>query len=343
MQPSPQSKNQFPEALAQWKGSRCYFFRNEGNHGDKLIELGTQEVLRRLDMEESKDPNDAEVIFLGGGGALAKGFYWHAYENLLQIDKRYPGVPLVVLPSSAFLSASKESFLAELKKRTAPLHLFLRDPRSLERLRRMNMPDCVELHLDHDMAFYLSGSTQIAEWKSAGKEEHLLIVERLDLEQSTPGPFWVDWATKRGNFLGRKWLRRIVRAANQGRLRNGPFFKEAVQLYRSDNSNKKPSNILYKDISHSRYGSFRDFVEQISKAECIVTTRLHVAILGALLDKPVALQNRPGDYNKIEAVYSHSLKHFTKVKLLDGIDTAALQQIALMAHQRTDILEKRSN
>ena len=334
--------NTYPPALARWKGLKGYCFMNEGNHGDQLIGMGTQHVLKQLNINITKAPEDAEVIFLNGGGALAEGFYQNAYDQLLELADRFPDTPLVILPSSIFVSEGKGKFLEELRERKSAVHIFLREPQSLERLSQLELPPCIELHLDHDMAFYLRNSEFIAQCSKAAKNEHLLIVERFDLDQSTHGPALAAWATRHSALIGRKWLRRIMRATNKGSLFGGAFYREAIRLHHEKYANNQPVKVVYKDISHNRYGSFNDFIDLCVRAEYIVTTRLHVAIFGALIGKPLSLQEHPGEYNKIKSIHEHSLRHFPNTELLAGIEEDRLRQIAWEARVREDILSKRT-
>ena len=60
---------------------------------------------------------------------------------------------------------------------------------------------------------------------------------------------------------------------------------------------------LYRDVSVSV--SFAEFTEAIRNAALIITDRLHIGILGYLLEKRVVL--RPGAYHKIRGVYELSM------------------------------------
>lgn len=328
----------FPDALASWSGKKALFFRNRGNHGDYLIELGSLEVFKALELDLTDQPDEAEVIFLNGGGAFASGYFDHGRAHLIDIARSYPDRPVVVLPSSVYSPPDSLHFLPELKDRLAPLIFFTRERESFDRIQELECPPCMQLHLNHDMAFYLEGSELLGKWRESSCRNHLLIVERLDLEQSTKGHALVNWATRWSHQLGRKWLRRVVRAANLGKLKRTPFYLQAKNAYRASHNGKFPSKTVYRDISHVRYNSFESFVETIAGAEYIATTRLHVAILGALLGKPVALQNRNLDYNKIEPVFRHSLAQRPRQTLLPGLKENDLIKVDAQARRRECLL-----
>jgi len=60
----------------------------------------------------------------------------------------------------------------------------------------------------------------------------------------------------------------------------------------------------------------RSIALHIDRFETVVTDRLHVGIVGALLGKRVLLH--PNDYYKIKAVYDHSLHRYLNVTFIDG-------------------------
>jgi len=71
---------------------------------------------------------------------------------------------------------------------------------------------------------------------------------------------------------------------------------------------------LIEDIPN--VGSLNDFLTKISEASCIYTDHLHVAIIGAILDKKVFLY--PNSYWKNIGVYEYSLSSFVNVKFVRG-------------------------
>ncbi len=330
-----------PSQLEQWKGSRVFFVPLLGNHGDNLIELGSREVLRRLSAVCVDDARAAEVIVVNGGGGFARGFFDHGYSKLIELSITYPSKPLVLLPSSIYFDDPERELWTQLRKRRAPVWLYLRDPISFARLEALRLPQQVNLVLDHDMAFYLSGSAMLENWKRKLAQVHLLVVERFDLEQSTRGNPCLDWVVLRERWLRRRFVHWACGLAERGRLGRTEFFEKASQLHQRNCSNWRKQTILYRDIALLRNSDFAGFVRAVCRSSLIVTTRLHVGILGALLGKCVYMQPSLGRYRKIEGVYRHSLAHFSSLKLLEPVGSS-LKENAELVQERERRLYTRS-
>ena len=75
--------------------------------------------------------------------------------------------------------------------------------------------------------------------------------------------------------------------------------------------------VVYNDVSNVTRNSFDDFVRIIAQAEAVVSTRLHVGILAAMLQKLTFLKDGPGDYRKLWSVYTQSLATTPHVQLLE--------------------------
>jgi exopolysaccharide biosynthesis predicted pyruvyltransferase EpsI len=83
---------------------------------------------------------------------------------------------------------------------------------------------------------------------------------------------------------------------------------------------------LAEDISDPSIATFERFCDLIVNAAAIFTDRLHVGILGALLDKPTYICS--GNNHKIHGVVSLSLNDMPHVKLIDHPDRRRREGLA---------------
>jgi exopolysaccharide biosynthesis predicted pyruvyltransferase EpsI len=73
--------------------------------------------------------------------------------------------------------------------------------------------------------------------------------------------------------------------------------------------------VFAADISQTSLCSFDTFCSLIAQSAAVISTRLHVAVLAALLGKPTYLVAGPG--TKIRSVYEYSLAEMPNVRLVD--------------------------
>jgi exopolysaccharide biosynthesis predicted pyruvyltransferase EpsI len=79
------------------------------------------------------------------------------------------------------------------------------------------------------------------------------------------------------------------------------------------------STPLVADVSLAETCNFEEFLEHVAAALVIVTTRLHVAILGHLLQRKTYLVD--GSYHKFRGVFEYSMQHgSTELLVWDGQD-----------------------
>jgi len=88
--------------------------------------------------------------------------------------------------------------------------------------------------------------------------------------------------------------------------------KKALIKYLADNGRK-----IY-NIDASVSGTYQDFVKLIRNADRIFTDRLHVGIVGSILEKETFLF--PNIYFKNKAVYDYSLKMYSKTRFLNSVE-----------------------
>ena len=76
---------------------------------------------------------------------------------------------------------------------------------------------------------------------------------------------------------------------------------------------------LVADISLAETCRFEDFLQNVARASVIVTTRLHVAILGQLLNRRTYLVE--GSYHKFRGVFEYSMRQAsTELLVWNGQD-----------------------
>jgi len=196
--------------------------------------------------------------------------------------------------------------------------LFCRERFSLDHLSRDHeLPDSCRLLLDHDMAFELH-STDWLKRLAAESPDHTLIVERTDIEHPDVAfqPDRVRGASLRRWLPGwlKQWLRPLVHRARDHR--RSPFRRRCKQLIDQEFPFAASLPRHYADVSNPGRNTFDMFTNEVAHAAVVLTTRMHVGILAALLGRPTCLFTGP--YHKIRGVYEYSLAEMDHVRLLES-------------------------
>ena len=100
-----------------------------------------------------------------------------------------------------------------------------------------------------------------------------------------------------------------------------PFRSRCEEIIREYHSDLAGLPRLVCDVSRKEYYSFEGFCDAIADAAIVLTTRLHVGILAALLGKRTYVFE--GVYHKIRAIYDHSLSGYENVSFIPGGDETA--------------------
>jgi exopolysaccharide biosynthesis predicted pyruvyltransferase EpsI len=318
--------------LAGLRGRRFFFAPVSGNNGDRLIEMGSRRLLADHGLTAVPHPRDADLIVINGGFAMSD-LWPHGFDQCRRLSNRHPAVPLLVLPSSFWIDTT--DFPALFARRTAPLHLYTREPRSAGMLRRMRFPCPTGIGLDHDTALALAGSPWLADLEQRPRGlGHVLIVPRFDAENATVAPTarprrLPTWARDRLSFLAplrdaaAAWVARLAPHAHRAPPIDPfalPFVSQAVAHLRSTDSIDDATPILIADVSDLRQASFAEFCNAIAGATAVYTERLHVGILAGLLGRPTHL--RAGNTHKIRGIFDHSLRGLPSVHMMEPTTTA---------------------
>ncbi|QDV72319.1 polysaccharide pyruvyl transferase family protein [Botrimarina mediterranea] len=310
--------NSLVETLNPYAGRPVYLDRLHGNHGDALIVMGAEQACRRAGCRIVDTPEEADAIFVVGGAGLSS-VWGGAY---CELERYYEGSlaakPLVIFPSTLSFEAS--DFVDRINHRPGATVLFARERPSLERAQAVAWGPRVLLGLDDDTAFHLRDTDWLQSLKSRTRARHLLIVERRDAESLGGQPEATVRAPSTLKRLAPMWLKRRVKLSSHMRSRTDTsFYRWAVEeSERSLGISPKDVPVVPIDISQQSIVSFDRFLSLITDAAAVVTTRLHVGILAALLDKPTVMVGGDRKYAKISGIYQQSMTEMDCVRYFDN-------------------------
>lgn len=302
------------EVLASLRGKSIFFEPVGGNNGDVVIEMGTRELLGQLGIEVHGNKSNAQVILINGNGGLGVELYQPDMPAIKHYAQRFRDKPLVMLPASYHF---QNNLLGDcFRGRTAPAIIFAREQYSYKLLQTQTFSSDVQIGIDHDMAFNLIGSETIRALQARIAAKHILLVERFDVETATGGkpkevraPLpWKRALPVPIRNLGKKIIH-TRRAAQTG------FKSSILQRLYTEAPQFKGLPVFAHDISSIIGFTFEQFTQLIVESAVVVTTRLHVGILAALIGKPTYLFTGKAPYPKIKGVYEYSLAEMPHVHL----------------------------
>lgn len=315
------------------KKAAFFFEPLSGNNGDKLIEMGSRELFKRLNLKMVNNPQNANIIIVNGSGGMTA--HWGAFEIVKHYIESYPETTIIVLPSSWDLP--NESFSSLFKNRSKPCYFFAREKYSYSKLAAVEfnkeniMNPLAFCGLDHDMAFHLKDTDYIKRLVNNSGSEKILIIERTDKEKPTTitsnSMNWIILIKKIIKTIAPKKIHKslakimimVSKPAKRKRMEkvwsDSNFTLWAQKLVLRNNNNLKSAKVISQDISDHTVYSFKDFEDVMSSATVIVTTRLHGAILGAMLGKKTYFVK--GVWHKFQGVYEYSLIDYPNVELVE--------------------------
>jgi exopolysaccharide biosynthesis predicted pyruvyltransferase EpsI len=129
------------------------YFRNPGNTGDAIIDLGFSVLAKQSgltfgELVNNSVPSGSDVVLYGGGGNLVQ--YWSTCRKFIQKNTNSCNL-LVVLPHTV---NAHEDLLSKLPSN---VHIWARETTSYRYLKGI-VPHPNNIYLAHDMAFALAGS-----------------------------------------------------------------------------------------------------------------------------------------------------------------------------------------
>ncbi|MDR0603310.1 MAG: polysaccharide pyruvyl transferase family protein [Bacteroidales bacterium] len=277
------------------------------NIGDTLIWEGTKSFLKTLPYKclykasestfRHKIIPESVIILLHGGGNF--GDLWRIHQTFrLKIIKQYPNNKIIILPQTVHYenaSTLKDDsiIMAEHKNLT----ICARDRKSYKILKNNFFNTIL---LVPDMAFYMDQERLNKYTVKPTKE--ILLLKRNDIELSKKNNYHQyisekgaieihDWPTMEHNYFVQKVIFKLIELF---------FFpKNVVDKY---------AECIYKPFL------IRTGIQFISQYKYIYTTRLHVAILSILLQKPFTFFDN--SYGKNSSFYDTWLSDIDTIKFI---------------------------
>jgi pyruvyl transferase EpsO len=263
------------------------------NIGDVLIELGTEHFLERSGLnclykascktysEQTMKKNTRRrtnyppckeiLIFLHGGGNF--GDLYEIHQNFRnEIIKNYISNQIIILPQTLFYrDESKMKADAELFAKHKNLTICARDKRTYQ-IFKENFKN--EILLVPDMAFCIP-QEELQRYALPQIADSTLLLKRTDKEIDCSIDYSQHISQKQ--FDTHDWIT-MEKQFNEERILGRLCSKRIPQILKFA-ADWYAQKVFQKTM-------IREGVKQISKYENIYTTRLHVAILSVLLEKP---------------------------------------------------------
>ena len=154
-----------------------------GNSGDILIWLGTDQLLKDLQIRRTQDPRAADIILIPGGNQTM----WQANVDVWRDAwSRWPDKDTIIGPTTVRLGITTWS--QDLRHYNPRIRgIFARDPESYATLRACGLNPDIAVGLSHDPALYLRDSELIRTHREAATEEFVLAAFRDDQEAAGNG------------------------------------------------------------------------------------------------------------------------------------------------------------
>jgi exopolysaccharide biosynthesis predicted pyruvyltransferase EpsI len=286
----------YVDFLLKNKNRLFYMKAWNGNSGDTLIWLGTDQLLKDLQIRRTQDPRAADIILMAGGNQTM----WQTnVEVWREVWSRWPDKDLVIGPTTIRLGITTwDQDLRHYGLRVRGI--FARDPESYAILRTCKLNPNVTIGLSHDPALYLRDSELIRTHREATTEEFILAAFRDDHEAAANNHKWlatlVNWAPAR-----------LSQRVNS-------HWKRALQRKRVAQVTQGTRGTLPLRICDASLCSLPVFLEIVRSAAEVHTDRLHCMLLAAMLGKPTFAY--PTAYGKLEAVYAHSVRPWAHVEFI---------------------------
>lgn len=288
------------------------------NIGDLLIERGTETFFEHLGYdlvaqrsahdfgprERRRVPRDATIVLHGGGNF---GDLYGLHQPFREaVIAAFPDHRIVLLPQTLhFESTARLEAAAALFARHADLHVCLRDTVSLETYSRYFVNP---VYLVPDMAHFLWNTADVPDATPGGRGT--LLVARRDRESqglaglAGHGMRACDWP----DIVAETLVFRVLRKINVEHARLG---------------GRLPVSRAWRAFIRRLVGQAFD---AFGAYDAVVTNRLHAAIFGLLLGKPVTMSDN--SYGKLSSYYNTWLRDVPGARL-SGAERAAPREAAM--------------
>lgn len=281
--------NLFKE-LSEKKQGNIYYYANNGNAGDALINMGFYALAKKYNLnfkpisfnEVTKVKQD-DIVMIAGGGALVPE--WGATTDFLtQLNNQK--VKVVILPHSI---REVDDVISNLTEGSI---IFCREKYSYDYC--IKKSNASKIFLEDDIAFFCD----VSEIKSSKNKMQV--------------------------FSNKNIIRKFIFAYHNIISK----FKKTIYATRVDKEQSATVDVprvLFNDLSivasfgSSNYDqslySARKFLELIDLYDEVYTDRLHVSIGAALLNKKVKIYNN--GYYKCKGVYEQSMQKMENVSFIE--------------------------
>lgn len=278
------------------KHRRTYFWEGaDSNNGDRLILMGTQHILKATGCELVDSPDSADQILMNGGGWF---MFAHLFKLIAQFREEYGSLPTIMAPQTFRVDDTDFRRVCEINQ--SPLIIFARDTLSAESLHRANLPPYCKIFVSQDLAFELHDGEFIRNLRGESSEKHILIAMRKD---------GVGAAKYVAKVTAVSWLPHpIHRALSRAKDRLAALSSNrAIHHVLQQEKSYRKLKTVYRDVSSTSI-AFDGFLAAIRDAGLIITDRMHVAILGHLLEKRVVIVCKEGALaDKLKGIYDFSM------------------------------------
>ena len=272
--------------MRSFRGGEIVYVPNPGNAGDALIALGAYQMFDRLGLRyvtgSTSGTYENRVVVYGGGGALVD--IWPGAEDFFRRNHKLCK-NLILLPHTV---RAHPDLWAEMDERCL---IFAREPASYEYVNAHRTRS--QVFCGHDLALFL-GDADIA---------------RL--------PWSLPHAKARLS-----WIKPYAKLMAVAKLLDG-----TLRCFRTDlEATKVPIPRFNSDLSARFYSSDMSreactntakLLRRIMKAyDRVETNRLHLAILAAILGKPVRMFDNI--YGKNRSIFEYSVKDYFQNVVFEG-------------------------
>jgi len=307
--------------LSTMAGRKTCLLRVQGNLGDDLIVEGTLQLLSELGVVAGDEPAGADVVLVRGGGHVMVNLYRHTEEMLLGAMKASPDADLVLLPGG--YHDCSPAVIDAFRAHPGRVSIYARDLRGYERIKRLPLGRPFAVGIDHDSAFDYERSTRFQRIAKRCRERHILVVERQDVEGRTGAEdrsvSYTGVSPGIKKMIPEKVKRSVKRSVAMRRARGTEFAQRAVGRVLQDLPEYRSRSVFACDLSVPEMFDFESFCRVVADACAVATTRLHVAVLAAMLGKPTYMYDNDSDYQKLKGVYDYSMKDMQHVRLIEKV------------------------
>ena len=289
-----------------------YYWPNNGNLGDLLIAEATRQWFERegLEYKEFDDgalPDESQYnLVYGGGGRFTN--HWPGVDAIARLLTAPQVRHCVILPHSLYCV---DDFVRSLDERHT---IICREKRSFEYC--CGLSPRASVALGNDMALLADARAFSAEAHTGDSAEAQRLYAYLQGGAAAEMAWEVKNATILSTVCGKQC--RVAFVLRTDKEKNTQFASELnydISLVWSSSCRYTPGNSA---LMHA-------FANAMAYPDVVVTDRLHVGIISAMLGKQVYLLDN--DYGKLSSVYQQSLSQMPAVHLLkDGLLTPDLER-----------------